>query len=135
MAVKIRLARVGAKGKPSYRVVVCDERVARVGRNIEIIGTYNPLVEPSEFKVNKDKVVEWMKKGAQPTFTVRKLLGKAGILKAMDFSKMKKKDPKNKGEEQAAQAPAPKAKEPEKAKAPETPPAPESAAAPEAAAK
>ena len=109
MAVKIRLARVGAKGQPSYRVVVCDERVARTGKNIEILGTYDPLVEPSALKVDKDKVLAWLKKGAQPSFTVRKLLGKAGIMEAIDFSGFKKRSPKQKGaaeEKPAEGAPA-----------------------------
>lgn len=105
MAVKIRLVRIGAKGQPSYRVVVADERVSRNGRNIEIIGHYDPLKEPTGFVVNKEKVLEWIKKGAQPSFTVRKLLGKAGILKAIDFTNFKKKASKQKGEAAAA-APA-----------------------------
>jgi small subunit ribosomal protein S16 len=86
VAVKIRLVRIGAKGQPLYRIVVADSRVSRSGKNIEILGTYNPLVEPSVIKVDGEKVLAWMKKGAQPTFTVRKLLGKAGILKAIDFT-------------------------------------------------
>jgi small subunit ribosomal protein S16 len=102
VAVKIRLARIGAKGQPSYRVVVADERVSRNGRNIEIIGHYDPLKEPTGFVVNKEKVLDWIKKGAQPSFTVRKLLAKAGIIKAIDFSKLKKKASKQKGAEKAA---------------------------------
>ena len=80
MAVKIRLRRMGAKKAPFYRVVVADSRYPRDGRFIEIIGTYNPLVEPSEVKIDGDKVLAWMKNGAQPTDTVKVLLKKQGII-------------------------------------------------------
>jgi small subunit ribosomal protein S16 len=111
LSVKIRLARVGAKGKPSYRVVVADERVARNGSIIEVLGHYDPLVEPSSFKINKEKTQEWLKKGAVPTLIVRKMLGKAGVLKPIDFSTFKKRAPKQKGaKEEAPAAKAPEAK-------------------------
>jgi len=77
--VKIRLRRVGAKKAPFYRVVVADSRYPRNGRFIEEIGTYNPLVEPSEIKIDGDRAKDWMAKGAQPTDTVKVLLKKAGI--------------------------------------------------------
>ena len=80
MAVKIRLKRMGAKKSPFYRVVVADSRYPRDGRFIEEIGTYNPLVKPSEFKVDADKVQSWIKNGAQPTDTVRALLKKSNII-------------------------------------------------------
>ena len=97
MAVKIRLRRTGSKGQPSYRVVIADERAARRGSIIENVGNYDPLVEPSSFKVDKERILEWLKKGAQPTDTVRKLLGKAGIMKAIDFTSYKKRSPRQKG--------------------------------------
>ena len=78
--VKIRLRRMGAKKAPFYRIVVADSRFPRDGRFIEEIGTYNPMLEPSEFKVDAEKVREWMKNGAQPTETVKTLLKKEGIL-------------------------------------------------------
>ena len=78
--VKIRLRRMGAKKAPFYRIVVADSRSPRDVRFIEEIGTYNPMLEPSEFKVDADKVREWMKNGAQPTETVKTLLKKEGIL-------------------------------------------------------
>ena len=78
--VKIRRRRMGAKKAPFYRIVVADSRSPRDGRFIEEIGTYNPMLEPSEFKVDADKVREWMKNGAQPTETVKTLLKKEGIL-------------------------------------------------------
>ncbi len=80
MAVKIRLRRMGAKKAPFYRVVVADSRYPRDGRFIEEIGTYNPLTEPSEFKVDKEKVQAWIKNGAQPTDTVKSLLKKNGVV-------------------------------------------------------
>ena len=79
MAVKIRLTRRGAKKKPFYRVVVADAKMPRDGRFIEIVGTYNPLSEPSEVKIDKEKVIKWLKRGAIPTRTVEKLLSIAGI--------------------------------------------------------
>ena len=80
MAVKIRLRRVGAKKNPFYRVVVADSRYPRDGRFIEEIGTYNPMVEPSEFKVDAEKVKKWISNGAQPTDTVKALLKKNNII-------------------------------------------------------
>ncbi|HOQ36717.1 MAG TPA: 30S ribosomal protein S16 [Acetivibrio sp.] len=80
MAVKIRLKRMGAKKKPFYRVVVADSRYPRDGRFIEEIGTYNPLTNPSEIKIDTEKAQKWLKNGAQPTDTVRSLLKKAGAI-------------------------------------------------------
>ena len=80
MAVKIRLKRMGAKKTPFYRVVVADSRYPRDGRFLEEIGTYNPLVNPAEVKIDAEKVATWMKNGAQPTDTVKSLLKKAGII-------------------------------------------------------
>ena len=75
--LKIRLRRIGAKKAPFYRVVVAESHYARDGRFIEEIGTYNPLVEPAEIKIDLEKADEWMKKGAQPTDTVKVHLKKA----------------------------------------------------------
>ncbi len=80
MAVKIRLRRMGAKKAPFYRIVVADSRYPRDGRFIEEIGTYNPLTEPSEVKVDADKAKQWIANGAQPTDTVKALLKKAGVI-------------------------------------------------------
>ena len=78
--VKIRLRRMGAKKAPFYRIVVADSRFPRDGRFIEEIGTYNPLTEPAEIKVDTDRALEWMKNGAQPTDTVKSLLKRIGAL-------------------------------------------------------
>jgi small subunit ribosomal protein S16 len=80
MAVKIRLARHGAKRTPFYRIVVADARSPRDGRFIDRLGTYNPRTQPSEIKVDVEKAKEWLGKGAQPTNQVRKLLEISGAL-------------------------------------------------------
>lgn len=80
MAVKIRLRRMGAKKAPFYRVVVADSRYPRDGRFIEEIGTYNPMTEPAEIRIDADKAKKWISNGAQPTDTVKNILKKEGIL-------------------------------------------------------
>ncbi|MGN0443184.1 MAG: 30S ribosomal protein S16 [Acutalibacteraceae bacterium] len=81
MAVKIRLRRMGAKRAPFYRVVVADSRYPRDGRFIEEIGTYDPMKNPAEIKIDADKAQKWLSNGAQPTDTVRSLLKKSDIIK------------------------------------------------------
>lgn len=81
MAVKIRLRRMGAKRAPFYRVVVADSRYPRDGRFIEEIGTYDPMKNPAEIKIDAEKAQKWLANGAQPTDTVRSLLKKSDILK------------------------------------------------------
>ena len=78
--VKIRLKRMGMKKHPFYRIVVADERSPRDDRFIEEIGYYDPMKQPAVINVKNDKAVEWMKKGAQPTDTVRILLKKSGAI-------------------------------------------------------
>lgn len=78
MAVKIRLARFGAKKRPFYRIVVADERYPRDGRFLETVGTYNPMVEPSEVSMKQDRVQYWLGQGAIPTSTVNSLIKKQG---------------------------------------------------------
>ena len=79
MAAKIRLARVGSKKNPIYRVVVADSRSPRDGRFIEIVGRYNPQTEPSIIELDEAKVKDWLAKGAQPTDPVKRLLKVKGI--------------------------------------------------------
>ncbi len=74
MAVKLRLMRMGKKKQPTYRVVAADSRSPRNGRFIEIIGTYDPRQEPSVVKIDTEKAAEWVRKGAQPTETVARLI-------------------------------------------------------------
>ena len=78
--VKIRLRRMGAKKAPFYRIVVADSRYPRDGRFIEVIGTYNPMTEPAEIKIDNEKAQTWLKNGAQPTETVKALLKKSGAI-------------------------------------------------------
>lgn len=77
--VKIRLTRMGAHKKPFYRMIVTDSRARRDGPFIEILGTYDPLKEPSEIKIDLEKAKYWIGKGAQPTVTARKLMQRAGL--------------------------------------------------------
>ncbi len=81
MSVKIRLTRMGSKKQPFYRIVVADTRSPRDGRFIEKIGIYDPKSDPSKIEVNKDKALDWMKKGAKPTDTVQKLFDKIDLKK------------------------------------------------------
>ncbi|HBM75070.1 MAG TPA: 30S ribosomal protein S16 [Clostridiaceae bacterium] len=80
MSVKIRLKRMGAKKAPFYRVVVADSRSPRDGRFIEEIGYYNPITEPTTIKIDEEKAKKWLKTGAQPSDTVKRLFEKAGVI-------------------------------------------------------
>lgn len=79
MAVKIRLARHGAKKRPFYRIVVADSESPRDGRYLENVGTYNPLIDPAEVTLKQERIKYWIDKGAIPTDTVRSLLKKEGF--------------------------------------------------------
>lgn len=110
MSAKIKLQRVGTKNQPSYRVVVQDEARPTVARVVAILGTYQPLKEPSQFQVNKELTLDWIRKGAKPTEKVRILLGKAGVLPPIDLAALPKRKKKGEVAETAAApaAPAPK---------------------------
>lgn len=90
MAVKIRMKRMGSKRNPFYRIVVADSRSPRDGRQIEQIGTYNPVVSPVEVKIDEEKALSWMTNGAQPSDTVRNLFSKQGIMKKFHDQKNQK---------------------------------------------
>ncbi len=79
MAVRIRLARHGRKKRPFYRIVVAHSEAPRDGRFIEILGTYDPMKDPAEVKIDKERVIHWLKEGAEPSDTVKSLLKKEGI--------------------------------------------------------
>jgi len=79
MAVKIRLARHGVKKRPFYRIVVADSESPRDGRFLEIVGTYNPLMEPAEVSFKNERVKYWMDQGATPTNTVKNLIKKENL--------------------------------------------------------
>jgi len=82
MAVKIRLARGGKKKSPFYRIVVADETSPRDGKFIEVLGTYNPCTDPAQVIINRERVLDWIQKGANPTQTAGQLLRKQGVFKA-----------------------------------------------------
>ena len=79
MAVKLRLKRTGRRNQPAYKVVAADSRSPRDRRFIEIVGTYNPRVNPAEIKLNEEKAFKWLRRGALPTDTVRSILRKSGL--------------------------------------------------------
>ncbi|MDR3319172.1 MAG: 30S ribosomal protein S16 [Clostridiales bacterium] len=95
--VKIRLKRLGDKQSPFYRVVVADSRTARESRVIEFIGTYDPLKNPAEIKIDNEKAQKWLAVGAQPTDTVRSILIAAGAIAAPE-KRPPAKTPKKKEE-------------------------------------
>ena len=132
MSVKIRLARHGAKKAPFYRVVVADERKPRDGRFIEIVGRYNPRLEPSGVELNMESVDAWLAKGAQPTEAAAKLIEIArGDKKPVEVEKKLSKRQLAKQEAEAEEAAAAK----EAAEEPEAPAEAEEAAAEEPAAE
>ena len=91
VAVKIRLKRMGSKRKPFYRIVVADSRSPRAGRFIEAVGYYNPLTNPVDLKLNEEDILNWLQKGAQPSDTVRNLLGSKGIMQKYHEARFAKK--------------------------------------------
>ena len=137
MPVKLRLTRVGKTKQPQYRIVAADSRRARDGRFIEILGQYNPRSEPSLINVDNDKVLAWLRQGAQPTERVRKILEISGAWESFTGVKPTPRvsAKPSKVEPAAAVAPAPKAEPaPEPvAESVESEPAVEAEQAPEAA--
>ncbi len=91
MAVKLRLMRMGAKKKPFYRVVAADSRTKRDGKYIELVGTYNPMMNPAEVKIDEEVALKWLSMGAIPTDTVRSLFSKQGIMKKFHEQKKESK--------------------------------------------
>ena len=91
MAVKLRLKRMGSKQRPFYRVVAADSRSPRDGRFIETVGTYNPILKSDNVKIEEERVLYWLSKGAQPTDTVRNILSASGIWAKFKNAKPAKK--------------------------------------------
>ncbi len=89
MATKIRLMRMGRKKRPFYRIVVADSRTRRDGAFIEVIGTYNPLPNEAELKIDEEKALKWLSVGAIPTDTAKSLMSKLGIIKKFAENKVK----------------------------------------------
>ena len=79
--IKLRLRRMGAKKRPSYRIVAAESRFQRDGRFIEVVGFYDPLTDPATVRVDAERARHWLSKGAQPTDTVRDILRREGILR------------------------------------------------------
>jgi len=88
MAASMRLMRYGGKKSPFYRIVISDRRSSRDGRFIEQIGTYDPKKDPVEVQFKEEKAIQWLRKGAQPTPTVRQLLIRSGISKKLAEGKI-----------------------------------------------
>ncbi len=80
MAVRIRLTRFGRKKRPFYRIIVADSEAKRDGRFLDIVGTYDPLMDPATIKIDNDKLQDWLGKGALPTTTVKSLIKKAAVV-------------------------------------------------------
>jgi small subunit ribosomal protein S16 len=87
VAAKIRLSRIGRHKRPFYRIVVADSEKPRDGRFIEILGTYDPLANPAAVRIKEDRAVEWLKKGALASDTVKQLLRTTGVLKQFTTAK------------------------------------------------
>ena len=108
MAVKIRLTRMGAKKAPFYRLVATDSRVARDGKCLENLGTYNPTVDPVAVNINAERVKYWLSVGAQMTDTAKELITREGIIERKPYRAPKAKQmppaPKAKAEENAENA-------------------------------
>lgn len=90
MAVKLRLLRMGAKKRPYYRIVAADSRVKRDGKYIELVGTYNPIANPAEIKINEEIALKWLNQGAIPTDTVKSLFRQNGINEKFHLAKKNK---------------------------------------------
>jgi len=82
LSVKIRLTRLGTKKKPFYRIVVIKAETQRDGKHIDMLGYYNPMTEPADIKLDKEKTIKWLKNGAIPSQTVQNILIKEGLNKS-----------------------------------------------------
>ena len=98
MAVRIRLQRHGRKKRPFYRLVAADARFQRDGRFLERLGHYNPLTNPAEVVIDEEKVLKWLKRGAQPSDTAKNLLSHAGIWERFNAERSGNPVPKREAE-------------------------------------
>lgn len=112
MAVKLRLARIGAKKQPTYRIIVADSRSKRDGRLVERLGYYDPLTDPSTIVINEERTKYWLGVGAQPTDALGPILKRAGISDQYVRQRAARKSKAAMAEEAAAKAAAPKAPAP-----------------------
>jgi small subunit ribosomal protein S16 len=97
VAVHLRLTRTGRHKRPLYRVVAADSRKPRDGRFLEILGIFDPLKEPAVPELKQERVLSWLRQGAQPTVTVRTLLRRCGVWKQFEAEKAAEKAAKKKG--------------------------------------
>ena len=88
LAVRIRLQRHGRKKRPFYRLVAADARAQRDGAFLERLGYYNPLTDPADIFIDEEKALKWLRRGAQPTDTAKRLLSKRGILMKFEYEKL-----------------------------------------------
>ena len=93
MAVRIRLQRHGRKKRPFYRLVAADARAQRDGVFLERLGHYDPLTDPADIVIDEEKALKWLRRGAQPTDTAKRLLSKRGILMKFEYEKLGKPMP------------------------------------------
>ena len=103
MAVRIRLQRHGRKKRPFYRLVAADARAQRDGVFLERLGHYNPMTEPADVFIDEEKALKWLRRGAQPSDTAKRLLTKNGILMKFEHEKLGKPMPDAEGTEEVAE--------------------------------
>ena len=101
MAVRIRLQRHGRKKRPFYRLVAADARAQRDGVFLERLGHYNPLTDPADVVIDEEKALKWLRRGAQPSDTAKRLLSKSGILMKFEYEKLGKPMPETEAEQGA----------------------------------
>ena len=99
MAVRIRLQRHGRKKRPFYRLVAADARAQRDGVFLERLGHYNPLTDPADVVIDEEKALKWLRRGAQPSDTAKRLLSKSGILMKFEYEKLGKPMPETEAEQ------------------------------------
>ena len=99
MAVRIRLQRHGRKKRPFYRLVAADARAQRDGAFLERLGHYNPLTDPADVVIDEEKALKWLRRGAQPTDTAKRLLSKSGILMKFEYEKLGRPMPEDEATE------------------------------------
>ncbi len=102
MSVKLRLTRMGSRHRPFYRIVVADSRNQRDGKTIDTLGYYDPMREPHEIKVDEERTLDWLSKGATPTGSVASLLRKVGVLQKYNVSRAGGEASKSASEQKAS---------------------------------
>ena len=103
LAVRIRLQRHGRKKRPFYRLVAADARAQRDGAFLERLGHYNPLTDPADIFIDEEKALKWLRRGAQPTDTAKRLLSKRGILMKFEYEKLGRPMPEDVVDEAVAE--------------------------------